>query len=484
MSVSGSNSISNKLNTRALPIRRGLSLPVFKLLASFAIMAQALLFACVRPMVDYSQMAAASVLQLIFLIAVLGFSPRRQSFCILFLVADWVFYCGQFACIAVGQYGSLNLDFRLYVSPSVAERAFSFYFYAQSLISFGVVLFQGTCAKTGSKRSVISITRNVSLALIAVGTPFRVYIDTMRLIGAFSSGYEGVYSLAIPSIYQAAAFFFDSGLLMLLLLYGKREKGPILFWGILVYKIVAMSTGARQEAFCFVVVWCFLYFCYVNRLSACRLAALFLGGIVLLYAIDAFGELRGQGFSFSSFQSYLSGRSPLDVVWDSLGEFGCAFTTLAVAVDRVPSLLDYGMGRSYLAGLLSVVPSLVGHFPALKASTVFTTSLPGTSYFGGSMLGELYYNFGWYGLAGSFLVGGIVSACQNGLNNLELERVGSKAWLAAVISVFMLLYIRGYFTDAIMKLVYTLLLAWIATGFDRQVHKRTTEKSSIMRNLI
>lgn len=464
--------------------RRGISLSAYKLLASLVVTVQALAFACAQPMTGYSQLAASSLVQLVLLIAVLAFSPCKQSFSILFLVADWVFHCGQLVCIAAGQYSSLNLDFRWYVSPSVAAQAYAFYFYAQSLVALGVVLFQKGGATGKAKRPLISANRNVAFMLVVMGAPFRAYVDVMRLLGASSSGYEGVYSLVIPSIIQAAAFFFDAGVLMLLLLYGKSGKGSALFWGILAYKLVAMSTGARQEAFCFIVIWCFLYYGYIRRLSAGRIAGLFIGSIVLLYAVDAFGELRAQGFSAASLQTYLSGQTLLDVVWDSLGEFGCAFTTLAVAVGEVPSLLDYGMGGSYLAGVLSVIPTLVGHFPDLKAATVFTVSLPGTDFFGGSVLGELYYNFGWFGLAGAFLVGSAVSACQNGLNGLLSGQADAKAWIAAIVSVFMLLYVRGYFTDAMMKFAYTLLVTWVATGLAEIAHERVTAKSLAVRNSV
>lgn len=469
----------NKQSMEAILTRRGLSLSTYKLLASLAIAGQVLAFACIQPMADYSQMAGASILQLVLLVVVLSFSPCRQSFCILFLVVDWIFHCGQIACIAAGQYDSLNLDFRWYVSPSVAGQAFEFYFFAQSLVALGAVLFQKRATIGSPKRPLISVNRSVALALVAVGAPFRLYVDAARLMGAYSSGYEGVYSLVIPSIFQAAAFFFDAGALMLLLLYGRDRKGVTIFWCVFAYKLVVMSAGARQEAFCFVLVWCFLYFGYIRKLSVGRIIALLAGAVVLLYAVDGFGELRTQGFSFSAFQTYLSGQTPFDVVWDSLGEFGCAFTTLAVAIGGVPSLLDYGMGGSYIAGVLSVVPTLVGHFPGLKETTIFTTSLPNTDFFGGSMLGEFYYNFGWFGLVGCFLVGGVVSACQNGLNNFSAGRVDANVWIAAVLSVFMLLYVRGYFTDAMMKLVYVMLLAWVATGFAEHAHERTATKTSI-----
>ena len=194
--------------------------------------------------------------------------------------------------------------------------------------------------------------------------------------------------------------------------------------------------------------------------------------VLLLFVIDAFGELRTAGFSIESFSAYLANASFFDVVWDSLGEFGCAFSTLVVCVGYVPTGLSYGLGSSYLAGVLSVIPMLVSYFPGLKSATLFTRLIPGTSSFGGSMLGEFYYNFGWLGLVGPFLVGALLAWCQNRLNESNKDERLAFVWVAAVISVFLLLFIRGYFTDAIMKVAYVFLAAWIADGVVRRFSAR------------
>ena len=442
------------------------------------ILIQALLFACVSSFDGYAQMAWISSVQLMILIGILLLSPRGQSFSILFLVANWVFHCGQLICLANGNSDSLNLDIRWYGSTAEIAEAFRYYFYAQSLIASGAILFQDLTPKGNARlrfsRFSFTLNTKVAFTLFAVGLPFRLYVDSMRIMGASLSGYEGVYSLVIPSIVQAAAFYCDAACLMFLLLLGKQRKSSLLFWTVCIYKLILMSTGARQEAFCFIAVWVFLYFGYIRKLSLARLIVLIMGSLALLFAVDAFGELRTQGFSFAALQVYFTEHSVFDAAWDSLGEFGCALSTLIVSIVYVPQLVDFGMGSSYIAGLMSVVPTLVNRFAGLKASTLFTTMLPGTSFFGGSMLGELYFNFGWIGLLGTFAIGGIVAACQNSFNDYSGRDITARVWVASVMAVFLLLYIRGYFTDAVMKFVYTLLFARCSSGLITHFQNRSS----------
>ncbi|HIU05950.1 MAG TPA: O-antigen polysaccharide polymerase Wzy [Candidatus Coprousia avicola] len=457
------------------------SLAVYKVCSLYILLLQALTVACISSYSNYGVMCLVSCIQLAVLIGVMLASPCRQPFSILFLIANWIFHCGQIACIAAGQNSVLNLDFRLYGSASTIESAFRFYLYSQTLVAAGSVLLQrATTAKYPHDWIEFGLHgRKVAMALVFVGLPFWLYMNISKLAGAATDAYLGVYSLSFPAPFQAIAFFFEAGLMMLLLIVGKKRSGSLLFWSVIALKVLVMSSGGRQDSVCFLAVWCLIYFGYLRKLSLGKLVRMALVVLFLVVAIDAFGELRTDGFSFSALFDYLSNASLIGIVWDSFGEFGCALSTLVVSMAAVPSLVPYGMGSSYLAGFLSIVPTLVSRFPGLKAATLFTTMLPGTKYLGGSFLGELYFNFGWFGLVGSLLVGFVIGWCQNRLNESNNSEQGFDVWIAAVLSMFLLLFIRGYFTDAIMKIAYVLLFVWVSGSFFQRVHERRGSEMSV-----
>ena len=430
---------------------------------------------CVLDFSNYGQMCLTSVAQLALFVIMALASSCRQPFTILFLVANWIFNCGQIVCIAAGYDDVLNLDFRQYGSQATISLAFRFYLYSQTLIAAGALFFQKSLiAEPVHKVNGFGAHgKTIAKIFVVVGLPFWLYVNVSRMVGAAADAYRGVYSLVIPAFIQALAFFFEAGLLMLLLIAGKERKGALLFWSVVALKIVIMSTGGRQDSVCFLAIWFIIYFCYLRKLTIKQAVGMVLSAVFLLFAIDAFGELRTEGFSFEALSSYLADASLLDVFWDSLGEFGCAFSTLVVSMAHVPDDVAFGAGGSYLAGILSIVPTLVGNFPNLEAAVQFTSLLPGTRFLGGSMLGEFYFNFGWFGLVGPFLVGAVVAWCQNRFNeyNNHTER-GVYVWAAAVLAMFLLLFIRGYFTDAIMKIAYVFLFAWIVNDSVPRVFKR------------
>ena len=457
------------------------NLAVYKVLCVGLLTIQALGLACISGFDDYGQMCFVSLVQLALFVAMALVSPCRQPFCILFLVANWIFHCGQIVCVVAGYDDVLNLDFRSYGSQVTIEDAFRFYLYSQTLIAAGAFLFQKLSGSKSLRRKADFGVNGKAIAkcLIIVGLPFWLYVNVSKMVGAVTDAYRGVYSLVIPAPVQAAAFFFEAGLLLMLLIVGRERKGTALFWLVVAVNVVLMATGSRQYSVCFLVVWCLIYFCYLKRLSASRVVGMALASVFLLFAIDAFGELRTAGFSIDAFLVYLADASFFDVVWDSLGEFGSAFSTLVTSMSNVPTRLSYGMGATYVGGILSVIPTLVSQFPVLKAATQFTTSISGSAFLGGSMLGEFYYNFGWFGVAGPFLVGAVLAWCQNRFNESGQEGRLIYVWMSAVLSIFLLLFIRGYFTDAIMKIVYVFLAAWAADGFARRFSERKQLKTDV-----
>lgn len=438
----------------------------YRVLCTVALVLQALGIVCLPRFDDYGLMCFVSLAQLaLFVVAALAF-PGRQPFVILFLVANWIFNCGQIACIAAG-YGTddvLNLDFRWYGSPTTIDSAFRFYLYSQTFVTAGALLLQGSAGDKPARSAIRRSSELKALAkgLIFIGLPFWLYVNGSKMMGAASDAYHGVYSLVIPAPIQALSFFFEAGLLLMLLVIGRGREGTPLFWSVVAINVVVMATGSRQYSVCFLAVWCLVYFCYLKRLSPGRTVGMVVACVCLLFLIDAFGELRTFGFSFEALSAYFAKASFFDVVWDSLGEFGSAFSTLVTSMTNVPSVLPYGMGATYVAGVLSIIPTLVSRFPLLKAATQFTASID-SAFLGGSMLGEFFYNFGWFGIACSFLVGALLAWCQGRFNEAEDRGRIVYVWASAVLAVFLLLFIRGYFTDAIMKLAYVFLFSLLAS---------------------
>ena len=69
-------------------------------------------------------------------------------------------------------------------------------------------------------------------------------------------------------------------------------------------------------------------------------------------------------------------------------------------------------------------------------------------------MGELYYNFSWLGLIGSAIIGKFMGKLNLGIVLSKQHNALYGAW-CAIISTAMIMFVRGYFTDMMQKLVWT-----------------------------
>ena len=405
---------------------------------------------------EVESMANISIIQLVFnILAVFIFARNGSIFTVSFLIFSWLFHCGQIVKLGFDIEGDVPLPFMNYGTAESFFKAFLFYYLSQTIITVSAIFSSSLFSfkKSLSFRMQFDAGKTAKY-LILIGIIPRLYIDFSRLLGAMTSGYQGVYTLVMPQFIQSIAFFADAGVFFWIYSLKKNNMHvSYLFWGIVFYKALMVSSGGRQDAVCFLIVWALFYYLKIKRPSLKSLFIIVILSIVGLRFIDIVGNLRSEELSFGRIiHEFMYGKS--NMFGDMLGEFGSAFCSLVVAVENVPQEVTYGMGRSYLAGIISIVPTLVSRIPFLNGTTVYTTLIDGTAYFGGSYLGEAYYNFSWCGLLICFLIGWLVGRCQKCLFEKSIsESEFSMIWMA-IIGIQLLLFTRGYFTDMIQRTVW------------------------------
>lgn len=405
---------------------------------------------------SYRLWALISTTQLILHLAVIWNMGKTRiiSFASFFIVLTAIFHCGHILILGFGIPGVLNLDFTLYGDVISRIGAFKFYLYSQLLLAIGILISDGRF-KDKAYPAAIDMKRS-SKVLVLIGIFPRLYVDIEKFLGGLKSGYEGVYSKYIPQPVNTLAFFFDVGVMIALLQLKKCNKGCALFWGILIYKSLAMITGARQEKVGFLVIWILIYFFIISEVHFINIIKFSLVLVVGIAFIGTIGETRSDGsFTLNTMFAYFSNNTETSILGNFLGEFGSAFSSLVVPFQQIPSTVGFGLGKSYIAGLLSVVPLLVSKLPSLSKQTAFVVLFSGTTYFGGSMIGEAYYNFGWFGLVVMAVVGYTVKRVDIRLMGKTYKDYCPVEYIMAfVIAVSMLIFVRGYFNDMVQKSIW------------------------------
>lgn len=393
----------------------------------------------------------------------------------IFAFFSLMFHCGQLIKEGFNIEGTVPLPFEYYGDAMTIQKSFTFFLLSQTVYFIAVGI---SCGKLQKEKKVNQRQADVSVygkILVLIGVIPRLYIDILSLVGARANGYEGVYSIYFPQAIQSIAFFFDAGLFFLLYAQTDRRKQKFYLVAVIVYKCIMMSTGARQDKVAFLLVWLYVYFFIINKITVKKLALLVVVCIAGFMFISAIGTIRvNDTVSLSQTLSLLQSGTMNNVIGGALGEFGSAFDTLEVAIKYTSSEIPFGWGKSYVAGLLSIIPLLVNQIPSLAKAVIFVNQLPRhvTFALGGSFLGELFYNFSWFGIIGSSVVGAFITKLHNGIVDDSSCDIFYKAWYS-ILATAMILFVRGYFTDMMQKLVWTYIAIYIIRMY---LAKRETGK--------
>ena len=410
---------------------------------------------------SYITMALLSIVQVIFNVFIVNKKKCANiiSFYTLFLFFSWFFHCGQIIKLAFDIPGSVPLDVTRYADYNSILNSFRFYFVSQSMISAGMLFARSKQYDREIYHNKFNAKKS-SKVLIALGIIPRLYIDISILLGGLAAGYQGVYSITFPQLLQTVAFFFDAGCVVALLDTDNKKRN-ILFWVILLYKCITMSTGARQERIAFLIIWVFIFFYVSKKMRLRNVFIMTILAVLGILLVNSIGVIRASSsISISEVFGAMFSSDSSNILGNMLGEFGSALTTLAVTVKQVPIACSWGYGDSYLAGILSIVPTLATRL-GFGDATMYISKLSGVTYFGGSYLGELYYNFSWLGSLVCIVIGIIVSRAQSYIYATDTDgNITKKGVFAAIVMISLILFVRGYFTDMVQKLVWTWVLLY------------------------
>lgn len=426
---------------------------------------------------SYTQMSVLAITETVIDIIVLKTICSFPAVSIpnIFAFFSLMFHCGQLIKEGFNIEGTVPLPFEYYGDAMTIQKSFTFFLLSQTVYFIAVGI---SCGKLQKEKKVNKRQADISIygkILVLIGVIPRLYIDILSLVGARANGYEGVYSIYFPQAIQSIAFFFDAGLFFLLYAQTDRRKQKFYLVAVIIYKCIIMSTGARQDKVAFLLVWLYVYFFIINKITVKKLALLVVVCIAGFMFISAIGTIRvNDTVSLSQTLSLLQSGTMNNVIGGALGEFGSAFDTLEVAIKYTPSEIPFGWGKSYVAGLLSIIPLLVNQIPSLAKAVMFVNQLPKhvTFALGGSFLGELFYNFSWFGIIGSSVVGAFITKLHNGIVDDSSCDFFYKAWYS-ILATAMILFVRGYFTDMMQKLVWTYIAIYIIRMY---LAKRETGK--------
>lgn len=388
-----------------------------------------------------------------------------------FILLSYMFHFGQVIINAfVQNYGYSLLN---------AVGAYSIYNVEALMFCFNVIgiitMFIMLSNQHDCKRRVVlykfkkidSVTlKLMSLKILVITVPFQI-IDFIqgRDLYARTNGEaaSGIKELGMLSIV---------GFVMLIISYqDKKKKAKSIFFATVFWHMILMLNGSRIYSVVAILILFYFYINIIQKLNFKRLIVYGILGVFFLQILNTIMHLRTRGtVRIDNMLNYML-LSNQNILTSTLEEFGGSIYTVAIAFKEIPRYLQYNCGKSYIGGIALIGVDLVGVFPKIMDNLAFTRHFVTKYNYGGSYIGELYYNFGLCAYFLAPLIGVWIGKVSNRLSNCIKKHDYLNGITYVMLFFGFMIWVRGYFNAIPRCFVWGYLLIWFVY--------RTTAKNVI-----
>lgn len=412
------------------------------------------------------------------------FKLRFVSISFIFITVAFLFHLGQlFINLSNLQYEITIANFLK--NDTISTRKALVYSYCVIFVIETFVLC--STFKTKRRLKVIPINKIFNLTLneseikvfsilLAIGPIIvraKYSIDQLR--AGKLSGYSGVLGVDQSYSGMVVQFSYLSVLGFIALLYAYKSKRIprriILLIGIIFYAIPMLS-GSRIYSVISILVLCVFYF-WINdiKLNGKMIFFCCIIGYLMLSTISIISRIRLEKIiTFSSILESFS--APFSVILALCEEFGGSIITVINTIDAIPDKIEFYHGGSYFYSFLYIGFNFNNILNELSRNHIeFTRLLGGYSAYGGSFIGELYYNFGYLGYFFSCIIGIVIGRLSWHIEKLNHERCKLNIIFYVMVLFNLLLWIRGYFNQLVRGItwatIYILLVYYIIRSYSK-----------------
>ncbi len=318
----------------------------------------------------------------------------------------------------------------------------------------------------------------ISIAII-VFIP-TMYVLIQRIILNIAMGYaEGLNSTTLNGNIGADTFIvilsgmMIPALLAMFIAKKRRAKWPVFF--IIVYITLYMLSGSRMNAFCLVCGLLYAYFLLFSKMTKKKFVFIILLGITIAAFFSFVSHSRGSSDTNQEVLSQMIEDNPIILILKEAGFTSCA---TGVVVEHCPNDKPYLYGKSYLSGLLYMLPNTITGNYYTKVSDVdteFSDYISNGGGIGSSFIAEGYYNFGWFSLILFLLYGyfwGILcDRIERSVNSCNYPKIFLYIGMLCIV----VLYIRSDTRTFFRNLVWTYLPIYLFC----KIKQRSSKKKDI-----
>lgn len=307
----------------------------------------------------------------------------------------------------------------------------------------------------------------IGIIFLSIGGCARLINDLQIVFFMQSTNSYSAYSQAVGSgVLDDLAYLMLPGVFFIFFsgcINEKRKK--LMFIIILIYLIIIMILTGSRKIQIFSILSLFLG--YVSSLDRRNLSfkKIIIYGFFVIITLNVLITIRDNRFDLSSIGPILLDKLFSFNLFDNilgeiLAETGITLLSVASIISLVPNIMMYQYGLTYLRTLPSFLPIgwLVGNFFNKASSTYVINSYTGIPV-GSSFIGDLYWNWGYFG--------GAIVAAISGIIVSKLLRIGSSSNIrksfAMYFSIFsqLIILVRSELFDVYRPVLLVIIMVFI-----------------------
>lgn len=395
------------------------------------------------------------VLTFFFLVVVNRY--KLFSFPVVFSLLVWLFHFGNFPPYAFGVEEAITVnDFRHYTFES-PHAAFNVCVLFYIVLNIGVIIKKPKEIVEISEKNEMNFSKKFIQIVGAVFSvclvPYMIYTIRMFTLSGYTAIREqnmaGALSYIALILYSCAIIlFFDSV---------KRHR----LWLILLLYVcfaIQIFVGQRLDSVCLEVTFLLIHLDNkeINVKSIILLSIVGFFGIYLLDVVARYRHdlslLFSKMFDISTIEIFFQNNP----IFTFMGNFGGTVTTVIGAV-RNYTLDNYLFGITYVAAIIRLFPTVHRILPSTWETYIYAFDESDMHSLGGSVIGEAYANFGYFGFIPILILGFWIGKLYVYELKTKKKDIIYYCWIFIVYFQLMGI-IRGYIRNVVFLSVWTFLI--------------------------
>lgn len=426
-------------------------------------------------------------------------SGKNVTYSSVFISVLFLFHFGQLVLYSFFQGVYSHIRFLYLLTPENASQGFLLMVYSFTAICIGSLIRESGIAVNCSPKDAYynSHCDWEKVARIIIYWTFwvKVVLDVITLVISITNGGESarLFVNRFPNVFLYYGKISLVGFALLIFAQKdtpQKQRKTFLF--IEVYILFMMISGIRSENVAYLLVFFFVFIASRNNHS---IKKIIVGSLIAAFVVLPFIVAIGQFRSASNrsietlskvYRETEENDNTLLGLLDNMGDTG--YTAQAVINWWLPKF-GPTYGESYYTGVVAIIPNIPGilDMGSITESGAFAIKLQkngvlNNNYYniGGSLLGELFMNWGVLGgviasLIFGFFIGWVSQGIRYCFNNNNYYR----ALLFIPIMLASLYWVRSYFGGCIREAVWGILFAYLIA---RTSVKKNSNKMDLPRH--